>query len=203
MTGLRVEKTALKVEPGKAAVAVGTGQMETIPTQLVLVSIGYRSLPVEGAPFDRNKGIIPNTAGRVHAEAKAAAPSSAPSGAAAAATKGGSSAGPAVDRGLYVCGWLKRGPTGIIGTNSVDASETVESIQEDVAAGVLPAPARPLPGTDGLRSLLKSREKQAVDFPGWLRLDAAEVAAGQETGKVREKVVDVQQMLRLAGGAKA
>ena len=102
---------------------------------------------------------------------------------------GGSEAVP----GLYVCGWAKRGPTGIIGTNSLDADETVESIVRDA-----PRPSR-APGAAGLRALLAARGAAPVDFGGWRRIDAAEVAAGAAVGKPREKIVAVDAMLAAAG----
>ncbi len=89
-TGVKVEHTEVISVPGKGSMAKGTGQFTTIPAQLVLVSIGYKSKPLEGAPFDQSKGVIPNVAGRVLAE------------------QGSSEVQP----GLYVCGWLKRGPSG-------------------------------------------------------------------------------------------
>ncbi|MEW5303998.1 MAG: hypothetical protein WDW36_006641 [Sanguina aurantia] len=111
VTGLRVEKTALV---GSPAVAQGTGEFEVIPAQMVLVSIGYRSLPLPGVPFDARRGVVPNLAGRVTSE-------------------GGIDGVPGVDsyQGLYVVGWLKRGPSGIIGTNLLDAEETVACIVHD------------------------------------------------------------------------
>jgi len=176
VSGLVVERTELRAEPGKPAVAVGTGVLETIPCQLVLVSIGYRSLPVDGAPFDKQRGTIPNRAGRVLAQ--------------------GTASPSAADPGLYVCGWLKRGPTGIIGTNAIDADETVASICADVSAGALQGGEKA--GGQGLRSLLHIKGVQHADWPGWLKVDAAEVKAGQARGKVREKVVAIADMLKIA-----
>lgn len=108
--------------------------------------------------------------------------------------------GSEVDPGLYVCGWVKRGPTGIIGTNSMDADETVAAIATDHAppAGAAAAAA---PGGGGLRALLAGRGVAAVDFGGWRRIDGAEVAAGAAVGKPREKLVEVPQMLRVARGS--
>lgn len=120
VAGLRVEKTALV---GSPAVAQGTGEFEVIPAQMVLVSIGYRSLPLPGVPFDARRGVVPNQAGRVMSDV------------------GGSDAVQGVDlcQGLYVVGWLKRGPSGIIGTNLLDAEETVACIihDEPMLAGAL------------------------------------------------------------------
>jgi NADPH-dependent glutamate synthase beta subunit-like oxidoreductase len=95
-----------------------------------------------------------------------------------------------------VCGWVKRGPTGIIGTNSMDADETVESIAQDAPS----APQRPAAGAAGLRQLLASRGVRAVDWGGWRRLDADEVQRGAAAGKPREKFVEVPSMLQAAAG---
>lgn len=114
---------------------------------------------------------------------------------------------------LYVCGWAKRGPTGIIGTNLVDADDTLASLAEDLAQGALRSPvptAAPVPntivppvpasqavGAESLMQLLSARGRGAVvDWAGWGRLDGAEVAAGRAVGKVREKLVRVEDMLR-------
>jgi adrenodoxin-NADP+ reductase len=164
------------------------GETEDLSVELVLVSIGYRSLPVQGAPFDSSRGIIPNQAGRVHKLE------------AAAEQKDGkqhAGKGRATEPGLYVCGWLKRGPTGIIGTNAVDAEDTVASIVEDLTSGDL-GQQQSKHGAAGLQELLDARGVHVVDLEGWQRIDAAELTAGRAAGKVREKVVDVQEMLKLA-----
>ncbi len=116
-----------------------------------------------------------------------------------------------VEPGLYACGWVKRGPTGIIGTNASDAEETVASIVQDANAGRLlgdradPAHEPPGPSVIGggaaLQRLLEGRRVRAVDFAGWQRIDAHELQAGQAAGKAREKVVDVDEMLRIAARA--
>ncbi|KAF5735046.1 NADPH:adrenodoxin oxidoreductase mitochondrial [Tripterygium wilfordii] len=105
VAGVHLEKTVLEgVSPGKR-IAVGTGQFEDRPCGMVLKSIGYKSVPVDGLPFDHQKGVVPNIRGRVFSDI---------------------SIDPALcENGLYVCGWLKRGPTGIIATNHYCAEETV------------------------------------------------------------------------------
>lgn len=101
-----------------------------------------------------------------------------------------------MDPGLYVCGWIKRGPTGIIGTNSMDADETVECIGRDMPA----APAGGgVAGGEGLRRLLTARGVRAVGWGGWQQIDQEEVRRGAAEGKPREKFVDVEGMLRAAG----
>lgn len=173
VNGIRVEKTQLQTNSIGSVVAVGTGQFEEYPVQLVLKSIGYKSLPLEGTVFDARAGIIPNVAGRVLKE------------------RGGDDADP----GLYVCGWIKRGPTGLIGTNSMDADETVDSMFRDLPS---PSAAPPVGGNAGLKKLLMSRGVTAVDFGGWQRIDEEEVRRGALVGKPREKMVTVDEMLKAA-----
>jgi adrenodoxin-NADP+ reductase len=100
-----------------------------------------------------------------------------------------------VDPGLYVCGWIKRGPTGIIGTNSMDADETVDSMYRDTSV----QPLRTVGGGGALRQLLRQRGVRAVSFGGWQRIDGREVADGAAVGKPREKLVSVDDMLDTAG----
>ncbi|KAL5670190.1 hypothetical protein ACJX0J_022411, partial [Zea mays] len=112
---VQLEKTVLKGDEvtGKQ-VAAGTGEFEDLKCGLVLKSIGYKSLPVQGLPFDKNRGVVPNLRGRVLSSESEIA---------------------TVERGLYVVGWLKRGPTGIVATNLHCAEETVASILEDDKKG--------------------------------------------------------------------
>ncbi|KAG2482330.1 hypothetical protein HYH03_018739 [Edaphochlamys debaryana] len=189
VSGLKVEVTEVRPEgPGGAPVAVGSGRFETLPCQLVLKSIGYRGLPMEGVPFDAKKGVVPNEAGRVLQAVPAAG-----------------AAPPAPEPGLYVVGWLKRGPTGIIGTNLVDAEDTAASVIADTDALLTAGRGRAWPqgpaGAPGLAALLGGRGAAAVGWGGWRRLDEAEVAAGKAGGRAREKVTRVPEMLRIAGVA--
>lgn len=151
---------------------------------MILKSIGYKSLPVPGIAFDDRKGVVPNVAGRV-----------------LRAVQGSTD----LDQGLYVCGWLKRGPSGIIGTNLVDAEETVSSIVEDAAPGGRglgkPQGLGGKLGVEGLREILSQKGVKAVDFNGWLKVDGQELDQGKAAGKVRQKVVEVAEMLKVAGVA--
>ncbi len=157
-----------------------------IPTQLVLVSIGYKSLPVPGLPFDSRRGLVPNSLGRV-LKPKAG-------GGGGGGTEGG---GGEFEEGLYVCGWLKRGPTGIIGTNLNDAEETVASLVQDAQAGRLPqGRGEGAGGRGALGGVLGGRGVRAVSFEDWLRLDAMEVEAGAREGRPRVKGTDVAVMLK-------
>lgn len=180
--GMRVERTKLAMPAdGSAPRAVGTGEFEELEAQLVLKSIGYRSLPLEGVPFDASRGVVPNSGGRVVSS---------------------SSGGGDVGHGLYVCGWLKRGPTGIIGTNLVDAEETVECLAADASSpGRLPRVEQQPAGSEGLARLLDAQRVRHVTWAQWLNVDEAEVGSGRQQGRVRDKLVDVSAMLAAAFSA--
>lgn len=152
--GLRMERT--RVEDGRA---VGTGEMFDIACGLVLPAIGYRSAPIEGLPFDDEKGVVRHTNGRV-------AP------------------------GVYAVGWIKRGPTGVIGTNKPDGDQAAAQIVEDITA-----PGKP--GREGLISLLKERGVRWLTFADWQRIEAAEEAQAC-AGAPREKFVRIADMLSAA-----
>jgi adrenodoxin-NADP+ reductase len=99
--------------------------------------------------------------------------------------------------GLYVCGWLKRGPTGIIGTNLTDAEETVASMAQDYAA-ITQAPEA-APGRAGLQQLLEGRGVHVVNYAAWEQLNAFEVSQGQQQGSVRVKCASWHDLLGAAG----
>jgi ferredoxin--NADP+ reductase len=97
--------------------------------------------------------------------------------------------------GHYVAGWIKRGPTGIIGTNKPCASETIDGLLADAMAGRLaPAPER----SDDLLAMLRGRGVRVTDWGGWQRIDATEVARGTAAGKPREKMTSIDEMLAAA-----
>lgn len=174
---MRIEKTRLEPrEGGGDQAARGTGEFETIPADLVLKSIGFKSVGVPGVAFDERRGVVPNKLGQVYAEG-----------------------GEGFDPGLYVCGWLKRGPSGIIGTNLVDAEQTVDTMVQ--TQGSFQPIQAATPGAAGLRALLQSRGVQVVSFEGWQRVDAEEVRRGAALGKPRDKLTDVPEMLQLAAAA--
>jgi ferredoxin--NADP+ reductase len=144
------------------------GSSEEIAADLLFKAIGYRGVPLNGVPFDEGKGIVPNVEGRVV---------EAPGG--------------AVRTGHYAVGWCKRGPTGLIGTNSPDAKATVEAMKADRDAGKVLRVA-----TDDVAALLKSRNVDVVDWPDWQRFDAWERRRGEALGKLRHKLADVAEMMR-------
>jgi ferredoxin/flavodoxin---NADP+ reductase len=153
-----------------------TGERETIECGMVLRSIGYKGVPVEGAPFDERKGVIPNDGGRVHdPESGEQAP------------------------GLYATGWIKRGPSGVIGTNKKDGQETVDNLFADLEAGAIPE--APLAGDrEATEALLTERKPDHVTFEGWEAIDAAEVERGKPHGRPRVKFCRVEEMVEAAKG---
>jgi len=161
-------RNRLEEREGGYLAAVDTGERETIPAELVLRSVGYRGVAIPGVPFDVRRGVVPNQGGRVVDEEGRALP------------------------GMYVAGWIKRGPSGVIGTNKADAMKTVEALLADP----LPEPADA--SDSALPAMLAERGVSVVDFSGWLALDRAEVGAGTASGRPRVKVVTVADMLRHA-----
>jgi ferredoxin--NADP+ reductase len=172
--GVRVGRNELIGTPGGPSVAVPTGRVESIDAGLVLRSIGYVGRPVPGLPFDGGTTRIGNDRGRVLDPV---------------------SGDPL--RGVYTAGWIKRGPSGVIGTNKKCAQETVSLLVEDLAAGRLarrsPAPA------ENLLEKLARRGVDVVQYAGWAAIDAHEQALGRPLSRPRVKVVRHEQLLSLAG----
>jgi len=153
-----------------------TGEREEIETGLVLRSIGYKGTGVDGVPYDERRGVIPNEAGRLIDPAS----------------------GEQL-RGHYATGWIKRGPSGVIGTNKKDSQETVESMLEDVETGRMPDP--PHAGGSAIEALLRERRPDLVSFEGWQAIDAAEQERGKPQGRPRIKFCRVEEMVEVAAGA--
>lgn len=151
--------------------AQDTGERETISTGLVMRAIGYRGLELPGVPFDEPRGVIRNDRGRVLGEH-----------------------GPL--RGEYTVGWIKRGPTGVIGTNKKDAQETVDAIFEDLAARRLHDPPAPDPAE--LEQTLQERQPELVTYAGWNEIDRHERQTGEPHGRPRVKLTRIEDMLRVA-----
>jgi ferredoxin/flavodoxin---NADP+ reductase len=145
---------------------VATDELRSIACGLVFGSIGYRGQPIEDVPFDARRGIVPNCRGRVERD------------------------GIAVE-GLYVTGWLKRGPTGIIGTNRADSIETVQQIQRDLVHSELKSKQ----GREALAASLAQNRIDIVGLQDWLQIDSAERARGLGSGKPREKFTRITEML--------
>ena len=151
--------------------AVGTGRYETIDVQMVLRSVGYRGLPLVDVPFDTRRHVIPNDRGRLLAES-----------------------GGAPVPGQYVAGWIKRGPTGVIGTNKADAAETAAAVLEDLPV----LPHAPEPDRSAVDRLLEERGVTVVGWNHWLTIDEREVQLGNLEGKPRVKVIDFAEFIASA-----
>ena len=164
VTGFRAERTALA-----GGRLTGTGETVDLPAEMVLRSVGYRVVPPCGLPLDLQTGTVPHDAGRV---LRAGVPVP----------------------GVYVAGWLKRGPTGIIGTNKPDATETVRSVLADTTER---APERD-PGA--VLAALTERGVSPVEWSGWEAIDAAEQALGAARDTARVKIADRAELLRTARG---
>ncbi|WP_217238323.1 FAD-dependent oxidoreductase [Streptomyces sp. AC555_RSS877] len=160
---VRFERTA----PDGRGGVTGTGVFEEIEAQLVLRSVGYRGVPLEGLPFDPASGTVPNVAGRVLREG-------------------------AVAPGEYVAGWIKRGPTGVIGTNRPCAKETVTSLLEDAPLLV----HEDLPG-DPLEAL-RAEGIRPVQWAGWQAIERAEAELGASLGRGVVKLPDWESLLMAA-----
>jgi len=151
-----------------------TDRFEELPVGLVFRSVGYRGVPLPGVPFNESWGVILNDKGRVLDPA----------------TKQ-----PVV--GEYTAGWIKRGPTGVIGTNKPDAAETVECMFEDLARAAVLEPARP--DAAAAEALVRQRQPSYVSYADWLKLNAIEVARGRAQGRPRVKLTSVEEMLAALG----
>jgi ferredoxin--NADP+ reductase len=174
--GVRVGRTEL-VEDGEGRLrAVVTEQEETIPCQLVFRSVGYRGNPLPGVPFDERAATIPNDHGRVL---------DAPGG--------------TQQPGEYVSGWIKRGPSGIIGTNKKDSQDTVDALLEDHAAGKIPAPAVEDP--DAILTVLAERAPDHITYSHWEAIDVHEQGLGEPHGRPRVKLVRHEHLLDAAKSA--
>ncbi|KAJ0396024.1 hypothetical protein ATCC90586_006288 [Pythium insidiosum] len=172
---VRLEKTRLEGSANRQ-VAVGTGEHEELACGLVLRSIGYKSEPIDDVPFHPTRHVVANEQGRVVSPASGE-----------------------VIPGLYCAGWLKRGPSGIIGSNIVDSRETVACIIEDASANKLLSPSDDSQGLASVRHLVRSRqpEKPLVSWQDVERLHGEEETRGATRGKPREKFTSVEEMLSL------
>ena len=172
VTGLKLERNALVQGANGRLSAKGTGEIFTLDCGLVFRSIGYKGLPQPGLPYDPKSGTIPNRKGQVFSP----------------------ETGEACLR-EYVAGWIKRGPSGVIGTNKPDAVESVRALlQTFLDEKWQPKEAA---GVSEIETLLKSRQVEYVSFADWKRLDAHEVREGQESGRPRRKVIEPEEMLRI------
>jgi ferredoxin--NADP+ reductase len=178
LSAVELVRNELVPAPGGALRAQPGGEHETIPAGLVFRAIGYRGIPLPRVPFDERSGVIPNSGGRV-TDAESGKPLA----------------------GEYVVGWIKRGPSGVIGTNKKDAQETVDAIVADLAAANGNAAARHAPEEpdgEAVEALLRERQPQLVSYEGWEAIDRHERALGEASGRPRVKVTSIEEMLRIA-----
>ncbi|HTY30761.1 FAD-dependent oxidoreductase [Mycobacterium sp.] len=156
-------------ESGRVA-AKDTGEREELPAQLVVRSVGYRGVPTPGLPFDDKSATIPNAGGRVEGS-----------------------------RNEYVVGWIKRGPTGVIGTNKKDSQDTIDTLLDDLAGADRLAD---FPGdhADELGGWLASRQPNLVTSAHWEVIDRHERAAGEPHGRPRVKLPSLAELLRIGHG---
>jgi ferredoxin--NADP+ reductase len=174
VTGMRLVRNELQATAAGTLQARPTETFEELPVGLVFRSVGYRGVPIPGVPFRDAWGVIWNDKGRVlDPDSREPRP------------------------GEYVAGWIKRGPTGVIGTNKPDAAETVACMVEDLARDRLLAPSEPDPGS--VLALVQQRQPHYIAWPDWQRLDALEVARGRPTGRPRVKFTRVEEMLAALG----
>ena len=152
--GVEVVRNELVEENGRI-VARPTGETEVLPAGIVLRSVGYKGVALPGVPFDERGGVVPNDDGRVEGCER-----------------------------TYVAGWIKRGPSGVIGTNKKDATETVQLLLEDARAGRLDRPSNSLL----LERVLEDRGVEFVEHTGWRAIDEFERAAGEPLGRPRVKL---------------
>jgi len=157
--------------------AEATGEQETLPAGLVFRSVGYLGVALPGVAFDQRRGVIPNAAGRVLSGSGTPSP------------------------GEYVAGWIKRGPSGVIGTNKPDAVESTDALLADHGAGLLPPPQ--VTDREAMAQLLAARGIRVVSWQDWQRLDALERARGEAVGRPRLKFTRIEEMLEALGSGQA
>ncbi|MDX6386695.1 MAG: ferredoxin/flavodoxin---NADP+ reductase [Gaiellaceae bacterium] len=161
--GVEIVRNELVDQDGRI-VARPTGESESIEAGLVLRSVGYKGVPLPGVPFDEASGTMPNDAGRVRGAER-----------------------------TYAAGWIKRGPSGVIGTNKKDATETVEALLVDARDGRLDRAS--VDSTQSLEALLAQRGVEYVEQTGWQAIDAAERGAGEPLGRPRVKLHTWEKLL--------
>lgn len=173
VAGVRIGRNELHRGRHREILARPTGEdLGTIDASLVLSAIGYRGREVPGVPFDARRGLIPNMAGRVTGD-------------------------PAQAARTYVAGWIKRGPSGVIGTNKLCAYDTATVLLQDAAAGALDHEGTI--AADEVLARLTDRGARVVGRDAWRAIDAAEVAAGEPDGRPRVKLTRTDDLLQAAG----
>ena len=174
VTGIRLVRNRLVASETGSINAEATGEFEELEVGLVFRSVGYRGVSLPDVPFDDRRGVVPNDKGRVlDPESKRPV------------------------AGVYVTGWIKRGPSGVIGTNKPDAVETVNSMVADLEQGSHWQPAEP--DARAIEALVLARQPLAVTYADWRSLDSLECSNGQACGRPRVKFASVEEMLAALG----
>ena len=169
VTGIKLVRNELYETPTGTLQPRATGEEEILPVGLVFRSVGYRGVPLPGVPFNDKWSVILNEKGRV--------------------------IDPATKRpvvGEYTGGWIKRGPSGVIGTNKPDAAETVTCMLEDLARGAVLQPAHPR--ADAADALVQSRQPQSLSYADWKTLDRLEADRGRASGRPRVKFTRLEDI---------
>jgi ferredoxin/flavodoxin---NADP+ reductase len=167
---VRLVTNELDIAPSGAVVAQATAESSTLATGLVFRSVGYRGRPLQGLPFDKARAVTPSRNGRV--------------------------VEPDTDMpvpGQYVTGWIKRGPSGVIGTNKACARETVAALLDDYDAGLLTTPT-----AFDIADLIVERQPEHIGMSDWSRIDRSEQRAGELAGRPRRKLVTIDEMVATA-----
>jgi ferredoxin--NADP+ reductase len=174
VTHMRLVRNVLVASGSGSLSAKATDQFEEMPVGLVFRSVGYRGVALPGVPFYDKWGVILNEKGRVlDTETRQH------------------------HVGEYTSGWIKRGPSGVIGTNKPDSVETVECMLADLKAGSYLQPSEP--GAAAMEALVRSRQPQFFSYADWQKLDALEQECGKAQGRPRVKFVSVEEMLAALG----
>jgi ferredoxin--NADP+ reductase len=167
--GIVLGQNALVTDDSGRVVAEDTGERETLPVQLVVRAVGYRGVPTEGLPFDERSGTIPHVEGKVHDSSNE-----------------------------YVVGWIKRGPSGVIGTNKKDSQDTVDTLLRDLQAADLAEVAET--HSDDLVKWLLEHQPRLVTDAHWQIIDTFERSSGEPHGRPRVKLTSVAELLRIGHG---
>jgi ferredoxin/flavodoxin---NADP+ reductase len=169
--GVEVVSNRLEADANGRVRAIPSDGREIIPAGIVFRSVGYHGVRLAGTPFDERTGTMPNEGGRVLDESGEVVP------------------------GVYCAGWIKRGPTGVIGTNKKDATETIDLLLDDAREGRLSQA-----GVSGIDDLLAERDAEVVTYDGWKAIDELERARGAEHGRPRVKLCTWDELLAVGHG---
>ena len=178
LTGMRLVKNELYATDSGTLRPRPTEQVEELPVDMVFRSVGYRGVPLQDVPFDERRGVIANAQGRVL-----------------------QAGGDEPLTGIYASGWIKRGPTGVIGTNKSDALETVKCMVADASGGKVLEPTET--AVEAAANLVRERQPEFFSYTDWLNLNKVEVSKGKDIGAPRVKFTRIEEMLEARGTTEA